>query len=216
MIALTVALGGWQMRRAEEKLAAQQRLDELERGAMLELPASPVKAEHFEHHRVSVRGEFVTRHTLFLDNKVMHGTVGYQVLTPLRIAGGPLHVIVNRGWIAARARRDDLPQVRTPPGEVRLEGVVRVPARYYYELGSSTSAGPVMQNLALDRIGERTGLNLQPFVVYQTSDSADRLLRAWERQDSGVDMHRGYALQWYLLAILTLVFYVTYNVRRIR
>lgn len=216
MFALTVALGGWQTRRAEEKLAAQKRLDVLARGAMLELPASPVNAEDFEHRRVSVRGEFVARHTLFLDNKVMRGTVGYQVLTPLRITGGSLHVIVNRGWVAAGARRDDLPQVRTPPGEIRIEGVALVPAKSYYELGSGTNAGPVVQNPALDRIGERTGLNLQPFVVYQTSDSADGLVRVWERQDSGVDMHRGYALQWYLLAVLTLVFYVTYNVRRIR
>lgn len=216
MVVIAVALGLWQARRAEEKLAVQQRRDELARQAVRELPAEPFKAEDYAHHRVSVRGEFVARHTLLLDNRVMRGTVGYEVLAPFRIAGGELHVVVNRGWIAAGARRAELPAIRTPQGESRLEGIALAPAKSYYALGSDSDAGPVVQNLVLDRIGERTGLNLQPVVVYQTSDNGDGLVRAWARPDTGINTHRGYALQWYLLAVLALVLYVSHSVRRIR
>lgn len=215
MLAVTVSLGNWQTRRAEHKLQAQQHREERAGAPALDLPAVPVRAEDFADIPVRARGEFMPGHTLLLDNKVLRGVVGYHVLTPLRIAGGDLHVIVNRGWVAAGARREDLPQVRTPPGEVSLEGVALVPARFYYELGSGTGASPVVQNLALDRIGERTGLSLQPIVLYQTSDNGDGLVRAWARADSGADTHRGYALQWYLLAALTMVLYVTYSLRRI-
>ena len=214
--AITISLGNWQTRRAEQKLHAQEHLDERSRGPVLELPSFPVKAEDFADFRVSARGEFVPGHTLFLDNKVLRGAVGYHVLTPLRIAGSKLHVIVDRGWVAAGPRREELPKVRTPEGELILEGIAIVPARFHYELGRDAGIGPVVQNIALERIAERTGLSLQPVVVHQTGDTGDGLLRAWERADSGESMHRGYALQWYLLAALTMVLYVTYSVRRIR
>jgi surfeit locus 1 family protein len=215
MVAVTVSLGNWQTRRAEQKLQAQEHREERAGAPALDLPAFPVRVEDFADIPVRARGEFKPAHTLYLDNKVLRGMVGYHVLTPLKIAGGNLHVIVNRGWVAAGARREDLPPIRTPPGEVSLEGFALVPARFHYELGSDTGAGPVVQNLALDRMGERTGLSLQPIVLYQTSDSGDGLLRAWQRADSGADTHRGYALQWYLLAALTMVLYVTYSFRRV-
>lgn len=215
MLVLTLALGLWQTRRADEKLAVQQRRNDLARAAPREVPAVPSSAEDYAYRRVSLRGEFVARHTLLLDNKVMRGTVGYEVLAPFRIKGAELHVIVNRGWVASGARRADLPAISTPPGESRLEGIALVPAKPY-TLGPDSDAGPVVQSLVLEHIGARTGLKLQPFVVYQTSDNGDGLVRAWERPDAGFNTHRGYALQWYLLAALTLVLYAAYGTRRIR
>ncbi|MBI2318958.1 MAG: hypothetical protein HYU75_18685, partial [Betaproteobacteria bacterium] len=66
LFALTLALGAWQTRRADEKLAVQQRQDELARAAPRELPALPASAEDYAHRRVSLRGEFVARGTLLL------------------------------------------------------------------------------------------------------------------------------------------------------
>jgi surfeit locus 1 family protein len=45
-------------------------------------------------------------------------------------------------------------------------------------------------------------LPLAAFVVQQTSASDDRLVRRWARPVAGVDRHRGYAFQWYALAVL--------------
>src|SRR3974390_3196690 len=100
-IALTVALGNWQTRRAEEKLAAGRTLDEAARGPILQVPSARAEAAPFEGRRVAVRGTFIARDTLFLDNKVLHGAAGYQVVTPLRPEGGDTSVLVVRGWIAA-------------------------------------------------------------------------------------------------------------------
>jgi surfeit locus 1 family protein len=216
MLVLTVALGGWQTRRAEEKLARQHRLDQRTQGAVLQLPAVTVAPAEFEYYRVSARGEFVPRHTLLVDNRVLHGSVGYNVLTPFRVAGGDLHVIVNRGWVAGGARRDELPKIRTPEGPLQLQGMAVVPPRRYYELGHETNAGPVVQNLSLERIAKRTGLKLQPIVMQQTTETSDDLVRVWDSADLGADTHRGYALQWYLLAVLTFVLYAVHSSVRVR
>src|SRR4051812_10415284 len=87
VIALTVSLGNWQSRRAEEKTELSRRLDEALRAPALVVPAFPIAAEIVEHHRVVARGRYVSGATLFLDNKIRAGAAGYHVLTPLRIEG---------------------------------------------------------------------------------------------------------------------------------
>jgi surfeit locus 1 family protein len=213
-IALTLALGNWQSRRAEEKFALGHDLDEGARRAVLVLPPRLVDAHDYEFARVSARGEYSAGHTILLDNKVLRGTPGYQVLTPLKIAGGDMHVLVNRGWVAAGARRDSLPQIRTPGGTGTVEGIAVVPGGHILELGAKTEEGIVWQNLVLSRYERWSGLKLQPVVLQQTSEAADGLARAWERPDTGADKHRGYAFQWYALAATILISYVVLSFRR--
>ncbi|MGP1683991.1 MAG: SURF1 family protein, partial [Giesbergeria sp.] len=173
-----------------------------------------VDVHDYEFRRISVRGEYSARHTILLDNKVLRGTSGYEVVTPLKIAGGDMYVLVNRGWVAAGVRRDILPQIRTPAGTGTVEGVAVVPSSHIFELSTKTEEGSVWQNLVLARYAKWSGLKLQPIVLQQTNDAADGLARAWTRPDSGADKHRGYAFQWYALAITILIFYVAFSFKR--
>ena len=213
-IALTLFLGNWQSRRADEKLALGRNLDDAARHAVLSLPSFPVDAHAYEFRSVSARGEYSAKHTILLDNKVLRGNAGYQVLTPLKIAGGEMHVLVNRGWVAAGMRRDILPRIQTPSGIAAVEGTATVPGSYIFELDANTEEGIVWQNLVLERYAKRSGLKLQPFVLQQTSELADGLARVWPRPDTGADKHRGYAFQWYALSAAILIFYVALSFRR--
>jgi len=213
-IALTVALGNWQTRRAEEKLALGQDLDAAASQSVLALPASLVDAHAYAFHHVSARGEYSARHSILLDNKVLRGVAGYQVLTPLKIAGSDVYVLVNRGWVAAGPRRDVLPQIQTPAGNQTVEGIAVVPSSHIVELDANTEEGMVWQNLVLARYAKRSGLKLQPVVLQQTSRAADGLARVWDRPDTGADKHRGYAFQWYALATAILIAYVVLSFKR--
>ena len=130
-------------------------------------------------------------------------------------------MLVNRGWVAAGPRRDVLPKFPTPAGLQSLEGIALAPSGRYFELAADHAAGgraaaavePVWQNLNFERYADTTRLALQPFLLRQTSASDDGLARIWERPDRGVDIHRGYAFQWYSLAALILVLYVVLNLR---
>jgi surfeit locus 1 family protein len=213
-IALTLSLGNWQSRRAEEKLALGRELDAAARLTALALPPRPVEARDYEFRHIGARGEYSARYTILLDNKVLRGSPGYQVLTPLRIAGGDIHVLVNRGWVAAGSRRELLPKIQTPAGAVTVEGIAVVPSSRIFELDAKTEDGSVWQNLVLARYAKWSGLKLQPVVLQQTSDAADGLVRVWARPDTGADTHRGYAFQWYALAITILILYVALSFRR--
>ena len=215
-MAAAILLGNWQTRRAEQKLALQQRADSLAQGPVLSLPSTRVAASDYAYSRVAVHGAFAPQYTVFVDNRVLGGTAGYHVVTPFRIRGGDTYVLVNRGWIGVGQTRARLPPIRTPAGDLVLEGLAVVPPKRVYELETDPGGGPLVQNLVLARIEENSGLALQPIVIQQTSDTRDGLVRQWQRPDQGVDVHRAYALQWYAMGVLIVILYFVLNLRRCR
>jgi len=211
--AVFVVLGNWQSHRAQEKRALAARVEAALAGPPLKLPAHPVEAADFALRRVVAQGEFVPAHTVFLDNKIYQGRVGYEVVTPLKIAGGSQHVLVDRGWVPAGPRREELPVIPTPGGEQRVEGLAVTRLPQAYEPTRGAPQGRVWQNLRLAEFSRATGLALQPLVIEQLSDAADGLVRDWPRPDSGADRNESYALQWYLFAALAVVLFVIHSYR---
>jgi surfeit locus 1 family protein len=185
-----IALGNWQAGRADEKRAAAARLE-----------------------RVAVEGEFVPKHTVYLDNKTRRGKAGYEIVTPLRLRGSSAHVLVNRGWIEAPKTRDVLPDVATPEGEVRVEGIAR--SRLPQPLQLKEEKSRVRQSVDIAAYAAETGLQLQPRVIEQHSDIRDGLARDWPPHDAGIEKHEGYALQWYSLAALAVVLAIVLSFRKI-
>lgn len=206
---LFVSLGNWQSRRAGDKRELAAALDHAASAPAIELPA----AGDLIHKRVAARGHFVPERTILLDNKLRRGRPGYEVVTPLRIGGSPSHVLVNRGWVAAPATRDQLPDVRTPAGEVRVDGIALERIAHAFSAGKST--GRVRQNLDVAEYGAETGLQFLPIVIEQRSDLDDGLVREWPRADVGVEKHESYALQWYSFAALAVVLAIALSFRRV-
>ncbi|HXZ51508.1 MAG TPA: SURF1 family protein [Burkholderiales bacterium] len=209
-----IALGNWQARRAEEKRALAARLDAALRAPARELPPRPVAASDYAQQRVAALGTFLSKYTVLLDNKIHDGRLGYEVVTPLRLGQSSLHVLVDRGWVAAGARRDELPELRTPSGELRIEGfaVQRLPQAF--EPQHRPPRGRVWQNLRLDDFAAATGLALQPVVIEQLSQVDDGLLRDRERPDTGAERNASYALQWYSFAALSVILFLVQSFRR--
>jgi surfeit locus 1 family protein len=213
-VLVTVFLGNWQLQRATYKLELQQRVELASRRPPVQVPVSLVPTEDLAFYRVEARGEFRPEFSIFLDNKVHEGAVGYQVLTPLKLVNSEMHVLVDRGWVAAAATRSETPVVRTPGGEVQVEGFAVPPPTRFLELSPQVVTGRVWQNLHLDRYEQQYKIALQPVVVQQRNDLGDGLVRDWKPLDTGVDKHRAYALQWFVMSAVIIILYVALNVRR--
>ena len=214
-IALTAAAGNWQLDRAHEKERLQQAYERSAAAAALIMTATPVEAEPLLFRPIEVTGEFVPRAAVFLDNKVLAGATGYHVIMPLRIAGSPKYVLVNRGWVAAGSDRTRLPDVWTPAGSVTVAGIAVLPGRFL-ELSGAQPSGPVWQNLTIERYRRRMQFDIQPVVIEQKNDLGDRLVRSWSGPDVGAARHYGYALQWFSLCGLIVFLCVFFHVRRDR
>src|SRR6185436_14393088 len=144
--------------------------------------------------------------------KVRNHRAGYEVVTPLRLGEG-IHILVNRGWIEAPARREQLPAVVTPRGPVRVEGIVLTHLPRALKLGDP-GKGRVRQSLELKAFALETGLPLQAFVIEQHRGIADGLLREWPRPDTGIEKHEAYSFQWYSLAALAVVLGIVFSFRK--
>ena len=210
----TFALGNWQTRRAAEKRDLSARFEQASRALPVPVPGHSSPPETLVFKRLTATGEFVPQYTVLLDNKIYKGRPGYFVVTPLHLSGGGLHVLVNRGWIAAGARRDDLPAVKTPAGQVTVEGLGLAHAPRVLAVGDGRPEGKVWQGLSYDDFARWSGLALQPVFLAQHSALDDGLVRDWPRPEFGIATHEGYAMQWYLIGALSLVLFISLSFQR--
>lgn len=217
-IVLGVSLGQWQMRRAAEKTAIEQRMSERERAAPVQLSASPGNdAQALEYRKVRLRGQFLADWPVYLENRPYRGSVGVFVVMPFQLAGSNRHVLVERGWIARDGTdRTRLPVIATPEGEIELAGSVRRSPGKVLQLGEAPTLRPgaFVQNLEVAGFASASGLQMEDFVIEQSSTTADGLVRDWPRPSSGVERHYGYAFQWYALAATAFIFFVVTGIRR--
>jgi len=209
-----VALGNWQLRRADERraLAAAQRAALA--APATPLPGAPVEASAYAMRRIQLRGTFLPRYTIYLDNRIREGRVGYEIVTPLRVAGTKLHVAVLRGWVAGTRSRADLPSVRTPSDEQVIDGLALAEIPQRFEPSGAVPEGRVWQNFSVERYRASTGLTLQPLILEQRSDNGDGLARDWPLHGAGAEKNENYALQWYSLAALSIILWIVLSFRR--
>lgn len=208
--ALTFWLGQWQLERAAEKRVRQAAFDAAAQVPPVALSMVP---EFFEAYtRVRVEGVFDSAHQVFIDNRVHQGRAGYHVITPLIHAGGV--VLVNRGWLPVPPDRAEVPRAPPPAGRIVMEGMLLSARSRYVELSSASAAGPVWQNLDLDRYRQTYRADLPDRLVLQTSLAADGLIRDWPLPGLGADRHMSYAAQWFSLTGLIIVLYAYFGLWR--
>lgn len=215
-----ILLGNWQRDRAAAKSELQARQLARDREAPLDITAATVAPplSDLAYRRVRLHGAFVAGWPVLLANRPMNGQSGFHLAMPFKIAGSDMHVLVLRGWLPRAAEYGRVPAFATPAGPLVLEGRALASAGRVMELGEGPALAPgaLVQNLTPQALARASGLRLQPFVVQQLVPAApdDTLARDWPAPAAGIDKHRGYAFQWYALAALAILFYVTTGFRR--
>jgi surfeit locus 1 family protein len=216
-LVLTLSLGFWQLRRADQKLALEAVI--FDKKSMVaaenaELFAMKIIANAY-HHPVRLRGHWLHAHTVFLDNRQMNARQGFYVLTPLKLSGRDQAIVVQRGWVPRNFQdRTLLPALPTSEAEVTVQGRLAPPPAKLYEL-AGTGTGAIRQNLDLAAFAAeiRQSLVLASVVQTEPTDAQDAkaLQRNWPQATSGVDRHHGYAAQWFALAVLIATLYVWFQ-----
>ncbi|WP_233846727.1 SURF1 family protein [Paraburkholderia sp. HD33-4] len=208
VVVVTVRLGFWQRDRAHQKEALEARITQFETAPALPVSAAPLALRDVEFHRVKARGSFVADKVVYLDNRPYNDQPGFYVVMPFKLADGG-YVLVNRGWLPRNlSSRETIAPYSTPSGEVEIEGIARADASRAFELGEGGSAAHHMirQNLDVAAYAAETGLPLQSFVVQQTGDARDGLVRDWPAPTTGVERNYGYMMQWWGMAAAALAF----------
>lgn len=220
-IAVTARLGVWQLDRAAQKIALQASLDSRRTQPALPaaaLAATAADAEAQRDREIVVEGRWLAAHTVYLDNRQMNGRPGFYVVTPLLLTDGSA-VVVQRGWEPRNFEdRTAVVAPPTPADIVRVAGHIAPPPARLYDFGGADS-GAIRQNLDLGVFAAEVGHPLRPLSLVQEDGPlapSDGLLRQWPRPAANVQMHYGYAFQWFAFAALILGLYVWFQLIRPR
>lgn len=215
--AIGVSLGQWQLRRAAEKQAIEAKWAARAEQAPATITEHIANADALEFRKARVKGEFDKDWPIYLDNRPHAGMAGFYLLMPLKISGTNLHILIARGWLPRNAGdRTRLPDIVTPGGTIELVGTVRLQPGHLLQLGAAQGVHPgsIVQNLSIAELEQASRMKMQPFMLEQLSDTHDGLIRDWPKPSAGVEMHYGYAFQWYALAATALIFFLVTGFRR--
>lgn len=214
-----IALGFWQLDRAEQKgelVAAFQ--------SMLDAPPTALVVgrkdeQPTQYLGVAVAGEYLAEKNLLHDNKTHKGRAGYHVLTPLRIEGDEAAVLVNRGWIQAGQTRDALPVFETPRGRIEVQGMVYAPSDRQIVLGPEEAHGGtwprIIQRIDFADLEDQLGVKLLSYTIRLLQQAPDGFVRDWRPlYGAGPDKHRAYAIQWFSFAVIFIVVYLVHGLKR--
>ena len=217
--ALFVALGVWQLDRAEQKRVMFAEFERRGNTAEVDLNQQGVDYSAALAGRQAAAAGRYRGATILLDNQVHRGRAGYLVYTVFELNGHKESVLVNRGWIRADADRSRAPDLTTPNVSHRLEGRLSPPPQGGLRLEGHDVIERVADGMwrvqAIDFAGltATVGVELLPITVLLDGDAPYGFVRAWTPPGSDEARHLGYAFQWFALAVTVVVVAVVVTLR---
>ena len=212
-----LALGNWQLNRAEEKRQLLDLQEKQSEGPSITLMASTSDdPESLRYKKVSMTGHFDVAHQFLLDNQIHAGKAGYFVLTPFIISDGNKAVLVNRGWLPANPNRAIIPVVGfSDTGSVITGRINQFPSVGIKLADAEIPSGdwPALVQIVDSRVLERKlGYPLFPFQVELDKNAANGYVRDWQITTAiPPEKHFAYAMQWFALDLTLTLLFVVYH-----
>ena len=215
LLLLLIALGIWQLGRANEKRAF---LEQQEQGSasseVIQLStAIDDNVEALRYKKVQVTGHYDQAHQFLIDNQISDGKAGFFVLTPLVLQGEAMAILVNRGWVPLNQDRSALPDLQIKNEQAVVRGRInRFPAVGIKLAGAEIPADSwpsVVQVVDSQVLAKKLAYPLFPFQIELDKDLPDGFKREWHTSTIMLpEQHTGYAIQWFALALtLTILFF---------
>lgn len=135
---------------------------------------------------------------------MVQGRIGYDVIIPVQFNRFEPPVLVNLGWVEAPPNRTELPELSIPE-QLPIRGVVRT-SFGSFRLGQNLEEGdnwPMrIQQIELESVNPYLPEPALAAVIYQME--ASPFLPHYQPVVMPPEKHRGYAIQWFLLAVAVL------------
>ena len=202
-LALLISLGFWQLDRADEKRVIEDKIA-IANSENVELVVSTELLKDKEYYHVRLQGSYVDDKQFIYDNQIVDQISGYYVLTPFVLNGDSKTVLINRGFIAWNGRRDKLADIDVEGEITEVKVQISKPVKRM-ELKASEITGefPVLiQALDLDAMSAIASIDFVSVVGLLSPESSNGFVRRWEPYTGSIERHIGYAIQWFLMALV--------------
>jgi len=202
-LVLLISLGFWQLDRADEKRAIEGQIASANSGDV-EFVTSVEFLKDKEYYHVRLQGSYVGNKQFIYDNQIVDQISGYYVLTPLVLKGDSKAVLINRGFIPWNGRRDKLADIDIADKLTEVKVQISKPVkRMELEASELTGDFPVLiQALDLDEMSTIASLDFASVIGLLSPESDNGFVRQWEPYTGSIERHIGYAIQWFLMALV--------------
>jgi len=224
-------LGFWQLDRLDQRRAYNARVRIQLQATTLELTGSVLGTDltGMEYRSVIVTGQYDFANQVALRNQAYHLLYGAHLLTPLKIAGSDVAVLVDRGWIPQESFLSGSWDRFNEAGLVQVHGVIRL-AESKPQFGRITDPVPApgepalrSWNLAnIEAIARQVPYTLLPVYIQKSTDPQNppppypdtAAMTMPFPVDPALDLtegnHFSYALQWFVYAFILMVGYMVF------
>ncbi len=224
-ILLFVYLGFWQTSRYSEKLNLQKKLEDKIKSPILKFTPLFIEKiltkedwEKIRYSQLQITGQFINTHHILLDNQTLNGQVGYRVITPFLPTSSSKMILVDRGWIPLSKNRDLLPAFTPILGTVTLHGMMNNPTSPGLQLKKIQPVPNIwplrVQSVDFEELSVMLKTHLYPFMLQLNPGDRYGFKIPIQFFTTSATRHLGYAIQWFTLALASLIYYLAINSHR--
>jgi len=202
-LALLITLGFWQLDRADEKRAIEDQVANANAN-IAELITDVDLLSEKEYYHVHLQGSYIKDKQFIYDNQIVDQIPGYYVLTPFVLKGDSRAILINRGFIPWNGRRDQIADIDIGAEITEVKVQISKPVkRIELKTDQIKPNFPVLiQALDLVKMSAIASLDFASTVGLLSPESENGFVRQWEPYTGSIERHIGYAIQWFLMALV--------------
>ena len=207
-LGILILLGGWQLVRGFEKQEIDQQLA-AGGDSRVKLDRSRENWQTMNHRQVELDGKWLREKIFLMENRVYNGTVGHELWVPFMLKEDDMVILVNLGWSTDVQTLPDVGTGANNAGNVTVKGQLTLPGTGF-TLGpafTEQSAWPRrIQYFDRTELAQALGFDMAPAVLVIDPGESQSLIRTWKPYAMNATRHIGYAVQWWGLAVVLIVF----------
>lgn len=212
-LVLFVNLGFWQLDRAREK---DQLLEDESRQIDTVYTAQQLLdlGEVQNGSQVQLQGHYLEQPVYFKDNVVLNGVVGFELLMVFHDELTQMNFLLNRGFVPMNGNRTTRPEY-----PLILDKSWSVEGKTYVQERVNINSQQLVDDIGIIQSTDPAvikGLLPEPiyFQLIRLNESDPNALpRHWVLSNMSAEKHRGYAIQWFAMALAIFCAFGYFTVR---
>jgi surfeit locus 1 family protein len=112
--------------------------------------------------------------------------------------------LVNRGFVPWHGKRGELVDIKIDSQPITIDvSLIKPKQRIELKQKEFSTTFPILiQSLDLDQLSQLSSYQIIPMLAQLDIKASDGFFRQWKPFYGSVDKHLGYALQWFLMALV--------------
>jgi len=201
------SLGIWQLKRAEEKKSALQAFV-----ASDEYLHINTMTDFELYQKIKAQGKYINNKQIIIDNIIRDGQLGHIIITPFEINASLPWLLVNRGWIQKSTLQQKPVNIKIHEKKLTIKGSLgklpKIGIRDA-EAFENKSSWPIIGIYpTISEIEDVLNQKTLPYILLLSPEDDNGYIRKWEPKFTSPSTNYGYAAQWFLMCLASVIFLI--------